>query len=169
MNSNPVITAAELLLQAREMKAMDRPSDRDYRSVLHYLEADGGQLYEAEMDYIYEKEDLVTLRPSPGCDHGGLDVLVERFLLYFRCKPLTESRAKTSSKTLHYYDRQRISSFTSLLTALAILLVHICSLYKLSIAVSIITSSEAIGPMVLLTLLFSVELLAFAVVAASAA
>lgn len=64
---------------------MDRPSNRDYNSVLHYLEANGGQLYEAEMDYIYEKEDLVTLCPSP----GWLDVLVERFLLYFRCKPLT--------------------------------------------------------------------------------
>lgn len=88
---SPVITAAELLLKAWEMKAMDRPSDRDYRSVLHYLEADGGQLYEAEMDYICEEEDLVTLRPGHGSGrgHGWLDVLAETFLLRFRCKPLT--------------------------------------------------------------------------------
>ncbi|KAI4090703.1 MAG: hypothetical protein L6R37_007845, partial [Teloschistes peruensis] len=83
--------SSELLLKAWEMKAMDRPSDRDYRSVLHYLEADGGQLYEAEMDYICEEEDLVTLRPGHGSGrgHGWLDVLAETFLLRFRCKPLT--------------------------------------------------------------------------------
>ncbi|KAL8724917.1 MAG: hypothetical protein Q9181_006617, partial [Wetmoreana brouardii] len=75
---------AELLLKAREMKAIDKPSRRDYRSVLHFMEMDGGQLCEEEMDVIYEKEDLVTLRP--GRDHGWLDVLVERFLLYFRCR-----------------------------------------------------------------------------------
>ncbi|KAL8634804.1 MAG: hypothetical protein Q9228_007634, partial [Teloschistes exilis] len=74
----------DILLKARALKAVDRPSNRDYQSVMSFMEADEGQLYEAEMDFIYEKEDLVTLRP--GRDHGWLDVLVERVLLYFRCK-----------------------------------------------------------------------------------
>ncbi|KAI4194213.1 MAG: hypothetical protein LQ350_007912 [Teloschistes chrysophthalmus] len=149
-----VLEYSELLLKARQLKAMDRPSNRDYNSVLHYLEANGGQLYEAEMDYIYEKEDLVTLCPSP----GWLDVL--------------ESRAKPSSKELHYYSRQRISTFTTLLIILAVLdllIVSIWPLYKLCLAGSIITSPEAIGLMLLFTLLFSVDILTLAMVAAFAA
>ncbi|KAL9583404.1 MAG: hypothetical protein Q9212_002734, partial [Teloschistes hypoglaucus] len=74
-----LVEYADILLKARQLKAVDRPSNRDYQSVLHFMEADEGQLYEAEMDFIYEKEDLVTLRP--GRDHGWLDVLIERFLL----------------------------------------------------------------------------------------
>lgn len=83
-HTHPLLTPAEILLKARALKAVDRPSNRDYQSVMSFMEADEGQLYEAEMDFIYEKEDLVTLRP--GRDHGWLDVLVERFLLYFRCR-----------------------------------------------------------------------------------
>ncbi|KAI4256673.1 MAG: hypothetical protein LQ352_001991 [Teloschistes flavicans] len=167
---------AELLLKAREMKAITQPSNRDYRSVLHFLEADGGHLYPAEMDFIYEKEDLVTLRP--GSDHGWLDVLVERFLLYCRCKPLIESRAKTSAKEIHYYCRRRIASFTTLLitlAVLAVLVVPIWLLYKLSLAGTITTSPETIGVMLSFTLLFFVVLLAFTsakrheIIAASAA
>ena len=55
---------AELLLKAQQLKALERPSNRDYRSVLSFMENDGGQLYEEDMEFIYEKEDLVTLRPG---------------------------------------------------------------------------------------------------------
>ncbi|KAL8703682.1 MAG: hypothetical protein Q9201_003136 [Fulgogasparrea decipioides] len=193
---------AELLLKAREMKAIDKPSRRDYRSVLHFMEMDGGQLFEEEMDFIYDKEDLVTLRP--GRDHGWLDVLVERFLLYFRCRlfmflfcskvgvhqlykinrtrfysSLTqqESRQKTDLKEIHYYDRQRIGGFVTLLITLgviALLIVPIWLLYKISIAGIIATSPNTMGLILVFTLTFFVVLNAFTkarrheVVAASA-
>lgn len=75
---------AELLLKAQQLKAMDRPSNRDYRSVLSFMENDGGQLYEEDMEFIYEKEDLITLRP--GREYAWLDGLLERTLEVLRCR-----------------------------------------------------------------------------------
>ena len=75
---------AELLLKARELKGLSPPSNREYTSVLNYMELDGGQLYEKESEYIYEKEDLVTLRP--GREHAWLDGRIERILQKFRCR-----------------------------------------------------------------------------------
>ena len=75
---------AELLLKAQQLKALDRPSIRDYRSVLHFMENDGGQLFKKDMEFIYEKEDLVTLRP--GREHAWLDGFLERLLKVLRCR-----------------------------------------------------------------------------------
>lgn len=62
---------------------MDRPSARDYTSVKNFMENGGGHLYEKESDFIYEKEDLVTLRP--GREYAWLDSILERLLQTFRC------------------------------------------------------------------------------------
>ena len=48
------------------------------------MENDGGQLFEEESSFVYEKEDLVSLRP--GRDHAWLDNLLERILRIFRCR-----------------------------------------------------------------------------------
>ena len=80
---------AELLLKTRQLKALDRPSNRDYRSVLSFMENDGGQLYEEDMEFIYEKEDLVTLRP--GSEYTWLDRVLERTLKVLRCKLIRAS------------------------------------------------------------------------------
>lgn len=48
------------------------------------MENDGGQLFEEESGFIYEKEDLITLRP--GREHAWLDGLIERILQVFRCR-----------------------------------------------------------------------------------
>ena len=48
------------------------------------MEYKGGQLYEEDMEFIYEKEDLVTLRP--GREYAWLDGLLERMLQILRCK-----------------------------------------------------------------------------------
>jgi predicted nucleic acid-binding Zn ribbon protein len=48
------------------------------------MENDGGQLFEEESGFIYEKEDLITLRP--GREHAWLDGMIERILQLFRCK-----------------------------------------------------------------------------------
>lgn len=80
---------AELLLKAQQLKALERPSNRDYRSVLNFMENDGGQLFEEDMGFIYEKEDLVTLRP--GREYAWLDALLERMLKVLRCKLIRAS------------------------------------------------------------------------------
>ena len=50
------------------------------------MENDGGPLGKAESEFIYEKEDLVTLRP--GREHAWLDGALERILQILRCKLL---------------------------------------------------------------------------------
>ena len=77
---------AELLLRARELKELNPPSTRDYTSVLNFMELDGGQLYERESEFIYHKEDLVTLKP--GREYAWLDGCVERILQKCRCRLL---------------------------------------------------------------------------------
>lgn len=53
------------------------------------MENDGGQLFEEDMGFIYEKEDLITL--SPGREYAWLDGLLERTLKRLRCKPIMAS------------------------------------------------------------------------------
>lgn len=53
------------------------------------MENDGGQLFEEDMGFIYEKEDLVTLRP--GREYAWLDGLLERMLKVLRCKLIMAS------------------------------------------------------------------------------
>ena len=77
-------TKAELLLIAQQLKGLERPSNRDYESVLNFMENDGGQLFEEDMGFVYEKEDLVTLRP--GREYAWLDGLLERALKVLRCR-----------------------------------------------------------------------------------
>lgn len=76
--------SADLMLKAQQLKALERPSTRDYRSVLNFMENDGGQLYKSESSFIYEKDDLVTIRP--GRDHAWLDGVLERLLQALRCR-----------------------------------------------------------------------------------
>ena len=80
------ISIAELLLKAQELKGLEKPSTRDYRSVLHFMENDGGQVFEEESGWIYDKEDLITIRP--GREHAWLDGLMERMLKAFQCRLL---------------------------------------------------------------------------------
>ena len=85
---------AELLLKAQQLKALDRPSSRDYQSVLSFMENDGGQLFEEDMAFIYEKEDLVTLRP--GREYAWLDGVLERTLKLLRCRLIKVSMGCTN-------------------------------------------------------------------------
>lgn len=79
-----ITSAAELLLKARDLKALNEPSNRDYTSVLRFMENSGGQLYEEESDFIYGKEDLITIRP--GREYAWLDGFIERLLQICRCR-----------------------------------------------------------------------------------
>ncbi len=68
------------------MKGLGQPSKRDYQSVLNFMENNGGQFFEEESEFIYHKNDLVTLRP--GREYAWLDGTIERILQTFRCKIL---------------------------------------------------------------------------------
>ena len=91
---------AEILLKARELKAINPPSNRDYKSVLSFMENDEGQLYEKEMSYIYEKADLVTLRP--GREHAWLDGMIESILKICRCGLLRVSLHGLPARVIAY-------------------------------------------------------------------
>ena len=64
------------------------------------MENDGGQLFEEDMGFIYEKEDLVTLRP--GREYAWLDGLLERMLKVLRCRLITASLVPRGSLCPEY-------------------------------------------------------------------
>ena len=76
------------LLLAQSLVNMNKPSDRDHRSVVNFIE-NYQPLAEADRGFVYQKEDLVALRNSR--DITWLDRGVERFLWLIRCKPIEVS------------------------------------------------------------------------------
>lgn len=69
--------ADEVLLRTKEMTALQRPSSRDYKSVVNWFEGHH-PLVQDEANYIRRKEDMITLRHGREC--AGFDSLVERTL-----------------------------------------------------------------------------------------
>lgn len=67
------------------MVSLNRPADRDHTSVVNFL-WNRNPLFEEEQSFIYEKEDLVTLRP--GRETAFLDAFVERMLKWSNSKPI---------------------------------------------------------------------------------
>ena len=67
---------------------MNRPADRDQRSVHSFL-SNVRPLLEGEDDFIRRKEDLVTLRP--GRESAWLDKVIEKVLHFIHCKPIEVS------------------------------------------------------------------------------
>ncbi|KAM0123629.1 hypothetical protein ACHAP3_010982 [Botrytis cinerea] len=72
----------ELLLRSQHVNAMNRPADSDYKSVERYI-FDKKPLVDEEQGFIYEKNDLITLRE--GREGAYLDTMTERFLQIFHC------------------------------------------------------------------------------------
>ena len=75
----------QLLQQAQNLVAMNKPPQRDQLSLRNYIE-NRNCIVEEESAFAYHKEDLVTLRP--GRDHSFVDAFVERMLRSFHCRPL---------------------------------------------------------------------------------
>lgn len=59
------------------MTSLQRPSERDYRSVLNWF-ADKKPLVDRERQFIRRKEDIITLRTGREC--AAFDSFVERSL-----------------------------------------------------------------------------------------
>lgn len=66
-----------ILLKAKEISAIQRPAESDWRNVSNWI-YQTGPLVKAEQQFIRRKEDLVTLRKGREC--VGFDNFVERVL-----------------------------------------------------------------------------------------
>lgn len=69
--------ADEVVLKAREMATLQRPSTRDWRSVRDWI-VDHKPLVDDEREFILRREDVITLRTGREC--AGFDGAVERVL-----------------------------------------------------------------------------------------
>ncbi|KAI4164459.1 MAG: hypothetical protein LQ342_001772 [Letrouitia transgressa] len=154
---------ADLLLKAKQLKGLKKPSLRDYKSIIRFMENDGGQLYEEEAGWVYQKEDLITLRP--GREHAWLDTTLERVLRVCRCKLIEETKAKTDDKAIHYYDRQRIATCVTMITSavvLILLIIPIWLLYRFSLEGKILKETpDTMLTVLCFTLIFSAALSVF--------
>ena len=75
-----VLSYDQLLLNAQQLAAANRPPERDYNSVANFVRHKK-PLMEGDDDFIYNKEDLITLRP--GRESAWLDAAVEKLLKLF--------------------------------------------------------------------------------------
>jgi hypothetical protein len=75
-----VLSYDQLLLNAQQLAAANRPPARDYNSVANFVRHKK-PLMEGDDDFIYNKEDLITLRP--GRESAWLDAAVEKILKLF--------------------------------------------------------------------------------------
>ncbi|MCJ1392225.1 hypothetical protein MMC18_005092 [Xylographa bjoerkii] len=157
-----------LLLQAQQLAALNRPADRDQRSVQTLLENEN-PLGTKESTFIYEKEDLVTLRP--GREAAFLDAFVEKMLKTRLCKPVSglfcseETKAKSKNPDIHYFTRERINAFVTFIITgfiLIVLVVPIWALYHITVSLNTAaTSPTCIGVLLVSTLIFSAILSLF--------
>lgn len=70
----------ELLLNAQQLVAANRPPERDYNSVANFVNHKK-PLLQGDDAFIFNKEDLITLRP--GRESAWLDATVEKILKLF--------------------------------------------------------------------------------------
>jgi len=161
----------EVLIKARTLESFQRPSDRNYRSVRRYHH-NTKPLMDSEMDSIRSKEDIVSLRNGRewASFDGGVESLLQhtdRFLKWaFRCKepPLQvwlrtpELQQKTKNKYINFYSSSRIDKFVGILITLVIfvlLVLPIMAMYRLTTSSSPRAVVDAVGVLIVFTLLFS--------------
>jgi len=179
-----------LLLNAQQLAAANRPPERDYNSVANFIQHKK-PLMEGDDDYIYNKEDLITLRP--GRESAWLDATVERMLKLFprnavkfvfcskvrisvheqRKSSLTgltekEAAAKTTDDVLFLPTKARVDRLVSciiMIMVLALLVLPVYALYHVgsSFSKQNANTSNAIcmGILLVATLLFSATLALF--------
>ncbi|KAF2260732.1 hypothetical protein CC78DRAFT_571032 [Lojkania enalia] len=152
----------EILASARKLNAFQRPSNRDYRSLRSWFFNEKPLSYEPEEKFIKLREDLITLRL--GREWAGFDGLIETGILKLRCQWLQnifatkELREKTNSKYLSYYSPCRIEKLVGLIITFIIfilLVLPVVAMYKLTSIADRNSIFDAIGILVVFTLLFS--------------
>ncbi|KAM0817177.1 hypothetical protein AB5N19_02980 [Seiridium cardinale] len=119
------------VLRAQQMVSLNRPAERDYQSVEAHLFSKK-PLMDEEYDFIYQKEDLITLRD--GRETAVLDSFTERLLRTFHCPLLQRDREKTDDPDVHYYSKSRkdcLNTTILCLVLLSLLVLPVFALYKL--------------------------------------
>ncbi|KAF2877428.1 hypothetical protein BDV95DRAFT_146952 [Massariosphaeria phaeospora] len=156
----------EMLSRARDLNAFQRPSHRDYRSLRRWFWNEKPLCSSREEAFIKRKEDLVTLRH--GREWAGFDGLVEEIVSkmptcwlkrYIFTTPAL--RAKTSDTHIFYCSASRIEALVNLLITLIIfvlLVLPVVAMYKLTAIGDRNNTFDAIGILVVFTLLFSVAM-----------
>ncbi|TVY75979.1 hypothetical protein LSUE1_G005072, partial [Lachnellula suecica] len=184
-----LLTYDELLLKAQQLTAANRPPQRDYNSVANFIRHKK-PLLEGDDDFIYHKEDLITLRP--GRESAWLDAAVQRIMKLkifprsavkyvfcskvkpslprpkFKTKKYQETAQKTTDDDLFLPTRSRVDrlvNFLILAWVLALLIVPVYALYHVgsSFNHANANTSNAIcmGILLVATLLFSAALALF--------
>jgi len=152
----------QLLLQAQQLVALQKPSKRDHASLKNFLENDNPPLLGEDRAFIYEKDDLVTLQS--GRENAWLDGFVERALKACHCWPIqyifcsTETMAKTNDPNIHYYTRGRIAAFVTLIITLMVLTLMVIPIWIMCYLTTMNangTNTFCMGVLLVSTLLFS--------------
>ncbi|KAF2180528.1 hypothetical protein K469DRAFT_692727 [Zopfia rhizophila CBS 207.26] len=152
----------EILVKARELNGFQRPSKRDYRSVRTWFVNEKPLSDVKEESFIKQREDIISLRL--GREWGGFDGLIETILQKMRCPMIQrifttqELRDKTNDKSIHYYSPSRVENLVGLIITLIIfilLVVPVVVMYKLTKIGERNSTFDAVGILVIFTLLFS--------------
>ncbi|GAB1736832.1 hypothetical protein NU219Hw_g8860t1 [Hortaea werneckii] len=146
----------ELILKTREMTLLQRPSTKYYRSVRSWF-ANHAPLIHGEAQYLKHKEDIVTLRPGREC--AGFDGFVERMLhLLDKLFITQELQEKTTDPRLQYYAPARVDKLVGFIITgviFMLLILPVVALYELSNVGRRESPFEAIGILIIFTLLFA--------------
>ncbi|KAI4697216.1 uncharacterized protein J4E84_000343 [Alternaria hordeiaustralica] len=157
-----LVSYDEILVKTRELNAFQRPSKRDYRSFRTWFWNKKPLSYELEEQFIKRKEDLVSLRH--GREWSGFDGLIESCIQRVHCRLVQrifatkELRDKTNDEHVHYYSQSRIEKLVGLIITLIIfilLVLPVVAMYKLTSVGDRNSTFDAVGILVVFTLLFS--------------
>ncbi|KAJ8114951.1 hypothetical protein OPT61_g3286 [Boeremia exigua] len=150
----------EILMKARDMNGFQRPSDRDYASLRNWYHRQN-PLLAHDRAFIKLREDLVTLRQ--GREWAGFDGWIESTInkLPPRVKDLfttKELKEKSDDPILTYYSPSRIEKLVGIFITLIIfvlLILPVIAMYKLTSVGNRNSTIDAVGLLVVFTLLFS--------------
>ncbi|KAK4953650.1 hypothetical protein LTR10_008253 [Elasticomyces elasticus] len=166
---------ASLLSTAHNLMSFNRPSQREYQSVLNYM-FNVAPIHDTESKYIYCEEDLVTLRP--GREVAWLDRSLKKALRPLR-GPLVrylfcskENQKKASNEGIYHLCKYRMKRFSVAIAAailamviLFLLIVPIYLLFHLAggpqDTISPHANAICIGILLSFTLLFSAAMTLF--------
>ncbi|KAF2138996.1 uncharacterized protein K452DRAFT_79309 [Aplosporella prunicola CBS 121167] len=151
----------EVLNKARRIGTLQKPNKRDFNSVANWFH-NQKPLVQREWYTIKRQEDMLTLRQ--GREWAGFDGIVEAALrkcdcrllqMIFRPRALTE---KTEDKCVFYYASNRVETLCAVIITSVIfvlLVLPVFAMYKLTSFGDRSSTFDAIGVLVVFTLLFS--------------
>lgn len=151
----------DLLLKARELNAFQRPNNRDYLSLRRFFFAKN-PVVKRESEFVFRREDLITLRQ--GREWAGFDGWIEASLkklpegIARKLFTTPELREKTTDKDVYYFSPSRVERLVGLIITLIIfvlLVLPVVAMYHLTSIGNRNSTIDAVGLMVVFTLLFS--------------